>query len=183
MKKLILFLFLFALITNTEAQRTASSEGSKNKQTEAKEGTHELRFNILWAIFGMPEVNYEYFIADNMGIGASAAFAIEEKDRWEERFHFIPYYRLYFGEKKASGFFIEGNMGVAGLDRVAGYNSWGDTLYAAKGTSFGFGAAIGVKLLARNGFLGEIIAGATRVFGNPVQDAIPRIGISLGKRF
>jgi hypothetical protein len=132
----------------------------------------------------MPELNYEYFIADNMGIGVSAAFAIEEKKKWEERFHVIPYYRLYFGEKKASGFFIEGNMGVAGLERVAGNSSWfGDTIYAAKGTSFGFGAAIGVKLLARNGFLGEIVAGATRVFGNPVQDAIPRIGITLGKRF
>jgi len=183
MKRLFIAIVLIALVTNTEAQRTSSDNGSKNKETSSTEGIQELRFNILWAIFGMPEVNYEYFIADNMGIGVSGAVAIEEKSKWEERFHFIPYYRLYFGEKKASGFFIEGNMGVAGLERLAGTDSWGNPVTAAKGTSFGFGAAIGVKLLARNGFLGEIVAGATRVFGNPVQDAIPRIGITLGKRF
>lgn len=162
----------------------AFSAGAQTKKAGAgNEGNHELRFNILWAIFGMPELNYEYYIADNMGIGVSAAIAIEEKDRWEERFHFIPYYRLYFGDKKASGFFIEGNMGVAGLERVAGTDNFGDPVTAAKGTSFGFGAGIGVKLLTRNGFLGEIVAGATRVFNNPVQDAIPRIGICIGKRF
>mgnify|MGYP000146115486 CR=1 FL=1 len=55
--------------------------------------------------------------------------------------------------------------------------------YTRSSTNFGFGAAAGVKLLARNGFVGEVYLGLGRLFGESIAGAYPRVGISLGKRF
>ena len=106
----------------------------------------------------------------------------------------LPYYRIYFGEKKASGFFIEGNMAlVREYDYNSYYNnSYYNTYYGYLSSStisprsfntFGCGAACGYKFLTRNGVTGEICIGAGRLFGNTVLHAYPRLGLCIGKRF
>ena len=50
-------------------------------------------------------------------------------------------------------------------------------------TSFGFGAAVGFKLVTRGGVSGELYLGAGRLFGDPITAAYPRCGICIGKRF
>ena len=97
------------------------------------------------------------------------------------RLSFTPYYRMFFGQKKAAGFFIEANSIVVNYVDTIYYNGSTNT-YETK-TGFGLGAAAGAKFLTKNNLIGEVYGGVGRVFGDNSLGAYPRFGITLGKRF
>ncbi len=190
MKRLILLGLLLASTFAVSAQTDSLAKNiQKKSEVLGHGGKNELKLNLLMTIIGVPELTYERLIEDNMGLGITAGFAID--DNVDYRFAFVPHYRLYFGSKRANGFFIEGNMSVMGT-RDNDYLLYEQMTYPPSGyyyrrkteTSFGLGAAIGGKFLTRNGFLGEAYLGLGRVLGERRYiDGYPRIGITLGKRF
>lgn len=191
MKKLLLCSLLMGATLMASAQ-TDSLSKSIQKKSEAigHGGNNEVKINLLMSVIGIPEITYERLIGDNMGLGITGGYAFE--DNIDYRFAIMPHYRLYFGSKKANGFFIEGNMALIGTRSEiyhylessyyppGGYNSRSGKTY----TNFGLGAAAGAKFLTRNGFLGEAYLGVGRVMGERryIQE-YPRIGITIGKRF
>jgi hypothetical protein len=190
-RKLTIFIGVLLLSINTFSQQQNTSTDVNATQTKSLNGigNNELRVNLLMSIIGLPELTYERYVADNMGVGLSVAVSLDKMENMSTRSIISPYYRLYFGNKKASGFFIEGNMALV-RQKELDYNYYYDNgvtyqseLYTRLTTNFGFGGAIGVKLLARNGFVGEVYLGGGRLFGESIAEAYPRIGVSLGKRF
>lgn len=196
MKKLLTTCLILASSAVCYAQKTDSLKTSiqKNAETIGQGGNNELKINLLNAVIGMPEVSYERLLADNMGVGASVLVGLDQSIIY--RFAFTPYYRVYFGTKKASGFFIEGSGSVTTIRED--YTNYDFLAYTSvppnyflvsretNETHLGLGAAVGAKFLTRNGFLGEIYAGATRLLSQKSRyagDAYPRIGITIGKRF
>jgi len=189
-RKLTIFIAVLLLSLNTFSQQQNTSTDANVTQTKSLNGigNNELRINLLMSIIGLPELTYERYIADNMGVGLSVAVSLDKMENMSTRSIILPYYRLYFGSKKASGFFIEGNMAVVGqkeltYDYYYDGNIYQSELYTRSTTNFGFGAAAGVKLLARNGFVGEVYLGLGRLFGESIAEGYPRVAISLGKRF
>ena len=183
MKKVGIYISIIILLAtaNVFGQEQINIEDNETfLSTPLKQsGNNELRINIPWTIFGFPEINYERLFVDNMGLGFAGLISLENTENTGLRYILLPYYRLYFGNKKASGFFIEGNISVSG---------WNDTDYYSQKrktfSSFGGGLALGVKLLARNDFIGEVYFGGGRVMGSrDLQELYPRMGICLGKRF
>lgn len=162
-----------------------SAFGQETFTTSLKHDNNELRFNLVTAIAGFPELNYERFVADNFGVGLSLAASLEKFEDMSMRAIAIPYCRVYFGEKKAAGFFIEGNMALANEKEYSYYyvSSGDQASDIAKSTSLGFGAAIGLKFLARNGVIGEVYLGGGRLFGASLSGGYPRVGVCIGKRF
>jgi hypothetical protein len=190
-RKLTIFIAVLLLSINAFSQQQNTSTDANATQTKSLNGigNNELRINLLMSIIGLPELTYERYISDNMGVGLSVAFSVDKMENMSTRSIILPYYRLYFGSKKASGFFIEGNMALV-RQKELDYNYYYDNgvtyqseIYTRLTTNFGFGGAIGVKLLARNGFVGEVYLGGGRLFGESIAEAYPRIGVSLGKRF
>ena len=144
------------------------------------------------AIYGLPELSYERIVEDNMSYGVSISIAADKPFDYftdngiPERAIVCPYYRVYFGKKKAAGFYIEGNMAVASQKQTnyPDYSTNPTTYNDRNSTGFGFGGALGVKLLARNGFIGDIYAGYGRLFGeNANYNGYPRLGVCIGRRF
>ncbi|MES2652665.1 MAG: hypothetical protein V4663_13060 [Bacteroidota bacterium] len=184
MGKILLLGLLLASSLLGFAQKTDSLKSSiqRNAETLGHGGNNELKLNLLNVINGMPELSYERIIADNMGLGASVFVALDNSVAY--KFSFASYYRLYFGKKKASGIFIEGNTGILTLEDE--YYADVAHIYKVTSTNFTLGVAVGVKYLTRNGFFGEAYAGGGKLLayriGYSIQD-FPRIGISLGKRF
>jgi len=176
----VLFLSINVIGQNeTTVTNTTDSQAKSLKVSD----DNELRINLLMSIAGLPELNYERFIADNMGVGLAVAFSLDTPENMSFRSIILPYYRLYFGNKKANGFFIEGNMAIVGQNEIS-YNYYPDgTSYSRSSTNFGFGFAAGEKFLTRNGFIGEVYLGLGRLFGESINGAYPRVGVSLGKRF
>lgn len=151
---------------------------------------NELRLNIPMTIAGLPEINYERLMDDNLGLGVSLAVAVDKPENMPYRALLMPFGRLYFGKKKGTGFYIEANMaGVKQQDRYTdwiGLDSVGIPMYKTieeRSFNLGFGAAIGVKLLAKNGYVGDLYAGGGRLFGNSVMNGYFRIGLAIGRRF
>jgi hypothetical protein len=182
MKKIIVTTMLAWAISVGIAQKTSSDFDSTRK--------NEIRINLTNSIAGLPEINYERILEDNMSMGIAASVSVESPENMTMRWQVVPHYRLYFGKKKAAGFFIEGNMALIGQrDKysVARYSSMFDSVYYDnyddKAITVGFGASIGVKLITRNNYIGEIFAGGGRLFGNALTDGYARVGILLGKRF
>ena len=188
--KAIICISILFLSISVSGQKGSTSNDVNTAQTKSLNGSdnNELRINLLMTIMGLPELNYERYISDNMGVGLAVAISLDKAENMSTRSLFTPFYRLYFGNKKASGFFIEGNMAIVGQKGlyynshyIDGYLS-GDS-YTRSTTNFGFGLAAGAKFLARNGFTGEVFVGGGRLFGESIDQAYPRIGVCLGKRF
>lgn len=151
---------------------------------------NEIKANLPYFIAGIPEVSYERILDENSAVGLSVAIQIDKT--WEVPFIITPYYRMYFGgektKTKATGFFIEANAVVAN-QLVSQYDdNYGYTGQKSYTTNFGFGAAVGVKFLNKNGYIGEVFGGVSRVFGvdsynTDATEILPRVGINIGKRF
>src|SRR4051794_18319052 len=112
MNKILLTGLILVSSIMSYAQKTDTLKSSIQKNAEAlgDGGNNELKINLLFAVIGMPEVSYERIIEDNMGVGASVFVGLDNSQPF--KFGFTPHFRLYFGQKKASGFFIEGNTSL-----------------------------------------------------------------------
>ena len=165
--------------TETSVIKTTDPQAKSLKVSD----NNELRINLLMSIIGLPELDYERYIADNMGVGLAVAFSLDTPENMSIRSIILPYYRLYFGNKKANGFFIEGNMAIVGQNEMSYNYSLDGTTYSHTSTNFGFGFAAGEKFLTRNGFIGEVYLGLGRLFGQSINGVYPRVGVCLGKRF
>lgn len=189
MKKLLLFSLLLASTFLALAQ----SSDTTSTKSSGLNGNNELKLNLVYTIAGFPELNYERIIKDDMSVGLAVLLGIEKSAEYS--FGFIPNYRVYFGGKKANGFFIEANAAIISnredyynydfltyTSYPAGYQPYVapvDKIY----TNFGLGAAAGAKFLTKNGFVGEVFLGVGRLFGSNSLDAYSRSGITIGKRF
>ena len=146
---------------------------------------NETRLNIASSIYGVPEINYERYFTENMGAGLAASFTLLSPEDENQRYSILPYTRIYFGELAASGFFFEANAAIIGRKRdTANYNFFetGPKYYTT--TNLGFGAAIGVKLVAKNSIIGEVYAGGGRRFGEDSDGGgYLRIGVAIGMRY
>ncbi len=181
MKKLLLSTILFASILFAHAQE----KDAASVKTGGLNGNNELKLNLAYTIGGFPEINYERILKDDMSVGLAVIIGLEQNS--EYKFGIIPNYRIYFGGKKANGFFIEGNTAVISSNYDSYYvydpNTYkGNYVDLKTQTNFGLGAAAGAKFLTKNGFVGEVYLGAGRLFGAN-DNAYPRAGITIGKRF
>ena len=191
MKKLLLSGLLLASTFIVQAQKIDTVAGSS--KNSALGGNNELKLNLIMSIAGIPEINYERIISDDMSIGIAVIVGLEKETDY--KFGIIPNYRVYFGGKRANGFFIEGNAAV--ISSRGDYYDYSPLAYTSYPpgyyptfppisktyTNFGLGAAAGAKFLTKNGFVGEIYLGVGRLFGNNSIEAYPRAGITIGKRF
>ena len=165
---LIAFLILFTAL-NTRAQ----------DKEETNKNNHELKINII-ALLGISELSYEYLIDDNHAVGVSLTIPLSHS--YDFNFQITPNYRKYYGEKRAAGFFIEGNSAFfSQKERKATIIS----NEAKAGLGFGLGVAAGAKFLIQKNFIAEIYIGAgANIIGNAYLFGMyPRAGISIGKRF
>lgn len=184
MKKLLLSITFCMVAASVYAQKDSLS---KSIQIRARAightGNNEIKLNLLYMSLGIPEISYERLVADNMGVGVSTMVSLTNDETL--RFGILADYRLYFGNNKANGFFIEGNSGlISKKDTYYYYNVNNESGVIEKTKAYlGLGAACGAKFLTRNGFLGEAYLGVDRLLGNGSEDFYPRIGITLGKRF
>jgi hypothetical protein len=171
-------LFIYLMLVLFFPLQAVSQKMNNNKTGIPKK--NEIRVNLFTGLLGLPELNYERLLNDNSGLGLAVSVAVEDKELMATRALILPYYRMYFGKGYASGFFIEGNMGVSLEKQPKWY--WPAYQYKS-GAFFGLGSAVGVKLQSRNNLIGEVYLGAGRLFGDSYDGAYLRMGVCLGGRW
>jgi len=171
MKKLLFSLALLFLIDSTsQAQEKTENDSKKN----------ELKLNVASFLAGMPEFGYEYLFDEESSIGIDLLFSID--DNPERYFGLTSYYRFYFGNKRANGFFAEG-FGMLNTHDT-NYYEWFSDEEVSKATDFALGVSIGGKFVTQKNFVFEIYFGIGRnLFNNNAYDTVARGGITFSKRF
>ena len=100
MKKIILFALL-SISAFTIAQEIKVKEVPSFRKNEVK-------LNALYLILGAFDGTYERSVNTESAFGVSLTFLLDNENDIERVFAISPYYRLYFGKKPVSGFFVEG---------------------------------------------------------------------------
>jgi hypothetical protein len=100
MKKIILLSILVLSIFSVKAQNNETND------TDIKQ--NEIKINGLFLILGAFEGTFERLLNEESGIGISVFLPIDEDVKDDINYYISPYYRMYFGKKYASGFYVEG---------------------------------------------------------------------------
>lgn len=160
--------------------------------TPAKSGKDEFKINALFLVLGAFDVGYERVLNEESAIGVSLFVPITND--FDQKFMLTPYYRYYFGEDPATGFYLEGFGSLNSVeDSIYDYNSPTLTNYYSYKdvtvTDFAFGLGLGGKWISKKGVTLEINAGLGRnLFSNYNNydrdyEFIGRAGVSVGYRF
>ena len=129
------------------------------------------------------DISYEYIMNDESSIGISVLSNFEKTSasfRYSQKLVVTPYYRQHLFQRDNVNFFGELfgaiNTGDLEPDELGDPDSY---------TDFALGLGFGGKYLSENGFVVDFHAGIGRNLFNTnlSQEVVPRIGISVGKRF
>ena len=188
MKKLVL-LIVCCCSTIAVAQEESLPQDTNKK--------NEVTLNALTLVAsGWIDVSYEYLINKESSFGVDLQFGFDENNNVDtyRNFSITPNYRVYFSNKYARGFFIEG-FGMLHRYKDLYYDIETDGTYnniEKNITEFSLGVSVGGKWVTKSGFVTEIFGGIGRNLLNsnnndddgfdPINIA-GRIGVSIGKRF
>ncbi len=130
-------------------------------------------------------VSYERLLNEDAGIGINALANLDsDSDTFSQ---ISPYYRMYFGKKFASGFFVEGFVPITtteGYRSNYDYNSDSYHYSEKKYTTIGLGIGFGGKWVVKRNIVFEASTGIGRRFGNGNYDNITGKGtLGIGYRF
>ena len=183
MKKITLIAFFFVATFSTFGQQIEIEENTG--------GDSELKINMTNLIaFKWVDVTYERLINEESSFGVGVLVALDDEDTGLDEyrtFSITPYYRHFFSNKYAEGFFVEAfTMLHTGKEEVYQYDS--TTLNGVytdeKYTDFAVGISTGYKIVSRRGFVAEIYLGLGRDLLNKSDlEVVGRGGLSIGKRF
>lgn len=156
---------------------------AQEEKTPIKNETRsdEIRINGMLIVSGAFEISYEKLLNEESGVGVSLMIPFADEVKKTYKYYVSPYYRFYFGEKYASGFFFEGFGMLNSMNRT-------EILFSQPKyeTDFGIGIGIGGKWITKGGFFGELNFGIGRnLFKNKdnFNNVLGKGGISLGYRF
>lgn len=169
MKKIILLLLFIPVI----------SLAQENSEVPEKIKKHEVKLNALGLITSeWIDVSYEYLINSESSFGVAVQVGLDDTNGLGDdyrKFSLTPYYRRYFSQGYAKGFYVEG-FGMLNTNE--------DDFLRTTTTQFALGISVGGKFVSKNGFTLDLYGGIGRnLGGSPNVEAVGRVGISLGYRF
>ncbi|RZK41972.1 MAG: hypothetical protein EOO90_09540 [Pedobacter sp.] len=179
MRNVLITLALLCFTFNLAAQTDSSPKSVSIKRDRlSREGSDELKVNVVFTAMGLPEITYERILRDNTAVGVSLLVGAESV--YDFNGSITPYHRWYFGNGRADGFFIEGSASAISAFGNIYYDRFTEV---ENQVIFGLGAAVGTKFFSRNGFFGEAYIGMGRSIGRRFYfDNYPRFGLVIGKR-
>ncbi len=172
MKKITLVLLLLITTISIAQEKDGGYLQDINKK-------HEVKINALTLLAAKwLDVSYEKLIDEESSFGISTTINTDT-NQTDLSYAITPFYRRYFSDKFARGFFVEGFGAL--------YSADDDGLFDAgneEKTGLAFGFSIGGKFVSTKGFSTEILLGLGRnFFESEHNEAYGRIGISMGYRF
>jgi len=189
MKKYFYTILIFFTTFVTFAQSNYEQETTKY---------NELKINMSNLIgFKFLDVGYEKIINEESTFGVNLLFNLDsnsESTGLDEyrTFSITPYYRHFFSNKYAQGFFVEAFTMLHSakeddyyyeiFDPNTGMYSGGSNSNTY--TDFAVGISAGAKWVSRRGFVAEIYLGIGRdLLGNSDEEVVGRGGVAIGYRF
>ena len=167
---------------------------SAQAQEESSDRQNDIMISPIELIAGPAlNVSYERLLNKDSGIGINAVIILDNGDNnGGLQSQISPYYRMYFGKKYASGFFVEGFVPITMSNDSVYVPYYGPGYYEPtykneKNTTIGAGIGFGGKWVARRNIVFEASIGIARRFGmNEEYSDTPVTGkgmLGIGYRF
>ncbi|WP_452218994.1 DUF3575 domain-containing protein [Lacinutrix undariae] len=183
MKKIILMGILMSFSMSLFAQDDTENDDVHKKKNEVK-------INALFMVIGAFDVTYERLLNEESGVGIELFVPFEEDIREDLKYYISPYYRFYFGEKYAAGFFLEGfGMLNSTVHDTYRFTEGENPILISKTkdeVNFALGIGLGGKWVTKSGFVGELSLGVGRnLLDSDYSDSdlVGKLGVTLGYRF
>lgn len=189
MKKATLLIAVMVMSLSYSQDRDVNNSGSTNSaQTSNLFGKNEFKINALFLILGAADLHYERILNEESSIGTRMLVTLDDEIFTTKPFYLDGYYRFFFGDKPAAGFFVEGLTSINSdeYDRFVSGPNFSGTFITERSTGFGLGLQIGGKFVTRRGILFEISGGVGRNFiqsDNVDNQIFGRFGLNVGYRF
>jgi len=155
-----------------------------------KKDKQELKINVTnLLLLSALDGSYEYLINEETSFGVGVFWGIgDDEFDFYRKFSLTPYYRQYFSNKYAKGFFVEGFAMLNSFEDDDDDCCFvGDTFEDSDETytDFALGISIGGKFVTKRGFVTDIYLGLGRnlLGSNNDLDLVGRGGVALGYRF
>jgi len=147
---------------------------------------NELKINMSNLIgFKWLDVGYERLLNEESSIGFGTLISLDHSVEGLDDFRtfsLTPYYRHFFSDKYAQGFFVEAFTMLHSGNEI--FYDFEDSDYEEKYTDFAVGISAGAKWVTDRGFVAEIYAGIGRdMFNQNDLEVVGRGGVSIGYRF
>ena len=158
-----------------------------NAQEDLPEKRNEVKTNMTnLIIFKWVDFGYERILNEESSIGVGVLFSLDDDEYINDelrKFSITPYYRHFFSNQYAKGFFVEGfAMLHSGSEEI--YLEFFDEFADEDFTDLAIGLSAGFKAVSIRGFVAEVYLGIGRdLLGNSDLELVTRGGISLGYRF
>ena len=182
MKKITLTFVLLISAFVSFAQSTAIEDNARNN--EVKINTTNL-IGFKWVDF-----TYERLINEESSFGVGLLVTLNDEDTGlnEYRtFSLTPYYRHFFSNKYAEGFFVEGFTMLHSGNEEVYYDTLNEGMGASQVdsyTDFAVGVSTGFKIVSNKGFVAEFYIGLGRdLLDKSYREVVTRGGLSIGYRF
>ena len=144
------------------------------------EKKHEVKINALTLLASKwIDVSYENLLTEESSFGVATTLNTDTGET-DLQYSLTPYYRRYFSNKFARGFFVEG-FGM--LFSARDTDLFGFFESQQFETGFAVGLSVGGKFVSKEGFTAELLLGIGRDLTGSNVDVVGRVGISLGYRF
>lgn len=183
MKPILFALWIFGSITLLNAQQqTDSIAPLYHRQNEVK-------LNGILLLLGSAEASYEHNLNDESSVGISFLVPYDKEFMQPSiNYYVAPYYRVFFGEKYAAGFFVEGFAMLNSSEREKEITPNDGYFYTEEKTvtDLAVGIGLGGKWVTKSGFVFELINGIGRnLFNTDFDDPniVGKFGFNLGYRF
>jgi hypothetical protein len=157
------------------------------QSNESRTQFHEPKLNLAYLILGNFDVSYEHLISRESGVGINLMIPFDDYITWNINYNLTGYYRFYFGDNYADGFFGEAftNLNSA-RDTVPSSSGDGDVRDDV--TDLALGLSAGYKLVSSGGVILEAFVGGGRNLFNEFNssrnfDFVLRAGLNVGYRF
>ena len=175
---LFIVVMLFSFFTVKAQDDTINPYPKKN----------EIKIDVVQPLLGgSVEAIYERNLNKNSSIGISGLYMFSEKIDEDMNYSITPYYRRYFGEKYAAGFFLEGFGMFSSIDGKKVYDTEQQlTSENPDVYDVSVGLGLGSKWVTKSGFIFEINLGLGKQLFNADKtdhNQVLRYGLKFGYRF
>ena len=177
MKQLTIVLITFLGSFSLFGQEVQDSEQLDVLSIDKK---NEMKLNVLYSLWGYTELSYELLFKNRTSFGISLGSTLFDREGDYINLTVNPHYRIYFGKKNCTGFFVESHLAyIQGVDSNFSGSESNNVL--------GLGFAVGAKYVRDTGLSAEVFGGVGRAISDPDNfffgSPYPRFGIQFGQRF
>lgn len=152
------------------------------------EKKNEVILNLVSSLMGGINASYERHLNKKSSLGIFGFYIYDNSKEKDMNYSISPYYRMYFGKKYASGFFVEGFGMIMSIDGEKNYNTPAKLTFTENPSviNLSLGAGFGWKGVTKSGFIYGANLGYGKMLFNADKtdhDIVAKFGLNLGYRF